>query len=199
MPWPRRYSQIAWVMARMCASLKEPRSEEPRCPLVPKLARCAGSPGSGARPKYSRSRRARSTSISFGAGFPASGESAVAMVPGLPSRSGPARAGSRPHVARVVPEADRGLRRAVVVAERREARRPEQEARAGRGLEPEPAGGERAQEVPAREEQHVAPCRAHPPDDAVGARPDLRRRLAARAAVAEEQPIGALRVDLRAG
>src|SRR6266851_5391371 len=34
MPRPRRYSQIAWVVARMCASVKEPRSGEPRCPLV---------------------------------------------------------------------------------------------------------------------------------------------------------------------
>src|SRR5262245_21164451 len=199
MPWPRRYSQIAWVMARMCASLKEPRSEEPRCPLVPKLTHCAGSPVSGVRPKYSRSRRARSTSISFGAGFPASGESVAAMVPGSPLRDPALRAGSRPHVARGVPEADRGLGRAVVVAELREARRAEQEAGAGGWLEPEPAGRERAQEVPAREEQHVARERADALHDAVGAGPDLRRRLAAGAAVDEDQPIGPLGVDLGAG
>ena len=48
MPWLDRCSQIACVMARMCASLNEPRSEEPRWPLVPKATRCAGSPVSGA-------------------------------------------------------------------------------------------------------------------------------------------------------
>ena len=36
-PCPRRYSQMACVMARMCASLNVPCSGEPRCPLVPKL------------------------------------------------------------------------------------------------------------------------------------------------------------------
>ena len=37
MPCAARYSQIAWVMARMCASVKVPSSEVPRWPLVPKL------------------------------------------------------------------------------------------------------------------------------------------------------------------
>jgi hypothetical protein len=35
------------VIARMCASLNERESDEPRCPLVPKLTRCCASPGSG--------------------------------------------------------------------------------------------------------------------------------------------------------
>jgi hypothetical protein len=35
------------VMATMCPSLKEPRSDEPRCPLVPKLTSCVRSPTSG--------------------------------------------------------------------------------------------------------------------------------------------------------
>src|SRR5271169_1736263 len=35
-PCPLRYSQIACVIARMCASLKAPCSEDPRYPLVPK-------------------------------------------------------------------------------------------------------------------------------------------------------------------
>ena len=39
----------AWVMARTCASLNDPRSDEPRWPLVPKLTRCAASAGSGCR------------------------------------------------------------------------------------------------------------------------------------------------------
>jgi len=31
-----RYRQMAWVMARMCSSLKACLSDEPRCPEVPK-------------------------------------------------------------------------------------------------------------------------------------------------------------------
>src|SRR5271169_3539821 len=61
-------------MARMCASVKVPCSDEPRCPLVPKLTSWLGSFRSGLRSKYSRSRRATSTSISFGASLPARGE-----------------------------------------------------------------------------------------------------------------------------
>jgi len=49
MPWPRRYSQMAWVMAAMWASLNEPRSGDPRWPLVPNRTSWLGSPGSGLR------------------------------------------------------------------------------------------------------------------------------------------------------
>src|ERR1019366_3491414 len=65
---------MAWVMARMCASVKVARSDDPRWPLVPKLTIWVGSRRSGLRSKYSVSSRATSTSISFGAGLPASGE-----------------------------------------------------------------------------------------------------------------------------
>src|SRR5262245_58076377 len=68
---------MAWVMARMCASVNVPLSGVPLCPLVPKLTNWLGSPTSGRRSKYSRSRRARSTSISFGAGCPARVEIAM--------------------------------------------------------------------------------------------------------------------------
>ena len=68
---------MAWVMARMWASVNVPCSGVPRWPLVPKLTSWLGSPRSGLRSKYSRSSRARSTSISFGAGLPASGEIAT--------------------------------------------------------------------------------------------------------------------------
>src|SRR5262245_39797424 len=98
-----------------------------------------------------------------------------------------------------VPQPDRRLRAIVLVAEHREARRPEHEQAGAGGLEPEPARGERAQEVSAREEQHVAVDRAKPRDHAVGARADLGRGFAAGAAVAEEPPVGALCVDLGAG
>ncbi len=46
-PWPCRYSTIAWVVARMCASLKAPSRLDPRCPDVPNATCCAGSSGSG--------------------------------------------------------------------------------------------------------------------------------------------------------
>ena len=46
-PCAARYSAIACVMARMCASVNEPLSGEPRWPLVPKLTSCAGSLRSG--------------------------------------------------------------------------------------------------------------------------------------------------------
>ena len=48
MPWPRRYSQTACVIARMCASLKLRASALPRWPLVPKATRWAGTVTSGA-------------------------------------------------------------------------------------------------------------------------------------------------------
>ena len=41
--------QIACVTAAMWASVNEPRSDEPRCPLVPKLTSWVGSSGSGVR------------------------------------------------------------------------------------------------------------------------------------------------------
>src|SRR5438105_5918794 len=65
----------------MCASLNEPCSGDPRWPLVPKATRCAGSSGSGRRSKYSRLSRDRSTSISFGASLPASGEMVIGRTP----------------------------------------------------------------------------------------------------------------------
>src|SRR5580704_9616497 len=58
----------------MWASVNVPCSDEPRCPLVPKLTNWLGSLRSGRRSKYSRSSRATSTSSSFGAGLPARGE-----------------------------------------------------------------------------------------------------------------------------
>src|SRR5438046_7043030 len=64
----------------MWASLNDRWKGEPRCPLVPKLTRWAGSLGSGRHAKYARSSRARSTSIAFGAGLPASGEIPIRVV-----------------------------------------------------------------------------------------------------------------------
>src|ERR1700736_1543375 len=74
----------------MWASVNDRRNGDPRCPLVPKLTRCAGSSTPGSQSKSSRSSRDRSTSISFGAGLPASGEIAIRVVlPSAPSAAAP--------------------------------------------------------------------------------------------------------------
>ena len=46
-PWVARYSQIAWVVARMWSSLNVAVNADPRCPDVPNDTRCPASPGSG--------------------------------------------------------------------------------------------------------------------------------------------------------
>ena len=50
MPAPARYSQTAWVIARICASLNVLSRLLPRWPLVPNDTRWRGSAGSGVRP-----------------------------------------------------------------------------------------------------------------------------------------------------
>ena len=47
MPWPARYSQMAWVVATMWSSLNVALNAEPRWPDVPNDTRCAASSGSG--------------------------------------------------------------------------------------------------------------------------------------------------------
>src|SRR5215472_17421418 len=64
----------------MWASVNDRWNGEPRCPLVPKLTCWAGSSRSGRHSKYSRSSRGRSTSISLGAGLPASGEIVICLI-----------------------------------------------------------------------------------------------------------------------
>ena len=46
-PCPARYSQMAWVVARIWSSLNVAVNADPRCPDVPNDTRWAGSPGSG--------------------------------------------------------------------------------------------------------------------------------------------------------
>ena len=46
-PCAARYSTMAWVIARMWASLNAPFSAEPRCPDVPNTTCWATSSGSG--------------------------------------------------------------------------------------------------------------------------------------------------------
>ena len=99
-------------------------------------------------------------------------------------------------VTRVVPELVHRFGHVVLVAERAQARGAEQEvASAGRG-QPQPARAEHAQDVTAREQEHVTARRAHARDHPVGARAGVRRRLAVRAAVAKELPTGPSLQDL---
>jgi hypothetical protein len=49
MPFPCRYSQIAWLIASTCHSLKLRSNELPRWPEVPNATRCSGTAGSGRR------------------------------------------------------------------------------------------------------------------------------------------------------
>src|SRR5947207_14846040 len=107
--------------------------------------------------------------------------------------------GLRVHLLRIVPQSNHRLGPVVLVAQRGEARRAQQPISPSRGLEPEPAGGEHPQEMPAREKQDVSPRLPHAAHHAVGPGADLVRRLASRATVAEALPGGALSVDLSAG
>src|SRR5215471_9708571 len=106
--------------------------------------------------------------------------------------------GSRTHVAGIVPQLNHRPRSVVLVAERAQARGLEIEIAGGAGLQPEPARTEHAQDVAAREDQHVSVDGAHLRHYSVGAGPDLRGGLAARATVAEEVPVRALGVDVLA-
>jgi hypothetical protein len=99
-------------------------------------------------------------------------------------------------MARFVPQLDCRRGQVVFIAQRAQARGAQQEVPAARRVETEPAGGEHPQEMPARKNQHVAFDRAHPAHDAVGPRAYLARRLSSGAAVTEELPVRALRMDL---
>src|SRR5271169_1935890 len=96
----------------------------------------------------------------------------------------------------IVPQPDCGLGQFMLIAQRAEARSAQQEVPATRRVETEPAGREYPQEMPARKNQYVAFDRAHPAHDAIGPRADLAWRLSSGAAVTEELPVRALRMDL---
>src|SRR5271166_3636794 len=96
----------------------------------------------------------------------------------------------------IVPKLDCGLGQFMLIAQRAEARSAQQEVPATSRVEAEPAGREHPQEMPARKNQHVAFDRAHPAHDAIGPRAYLARRLSSGAAVTEELPFRALRMDL---
>ena len=84
-----------------------------------------------------------------------------------------------------------------VVAEDIQGPGIEQEVLSGTGRQSEPARCEHTQHVSVGKERHVALDGARPGDHAIHARADLRRCLAARASVAEDQPPRRACVDLR--
>ena len=100
----------------------------------------------------------------------------------------------------VVPEADDGLREIVLVTHDAEAGGVEQQELSGDWFEAEPARGKHAEKVAAGEDEHVALdgalARADFRHDAIGPSGDVARRLSAGAAVAEEEPVGPLGVNL---
>src|SRR5262245_58904160 len=98
----------------------------------------------------------------------------------------------------LIPEPDYWSRWAPFISESAEARCAQHAVPAAdRRFEPEPAGSQYPHEMPAREHQHVALNCAYPGYDAVCSRGHLSRRLAAWAAIAEQLPVGALRLNLR--
>src|SRR6185503_5450100 len=98
----------------------------------------------------------------------------------------------------VVPLANHRPGPVMLVAEDAQPGRAEHEVPARARRQVEPASGEHAQDMSAREEQRVALDRPHPADHTIRARAHLLRRLSARAAVAEELPVRALGPDLGA-
>src|SRR6516164_5203075 len=91
----------------------------------------------------------------------------------------------------VVPQADHWLAEVVLVSQDAEGGGAQHKVAPPNRVEAEPAGSEHAQEMRTRKQQNVAVDGAHAADDALG------RRLAARAAVAEQPPIGVLLEYLR--
>ena len=79
----------------------------------------------------------------------------------------------------------------VLVAERAQARRAEQEVAPPAGGSPSQRAASTRRMCPLENSEHVARrCRAHPRDHPVGARADVRRRFAAGTAVAKKLPAG---------
>src|SRR6202011_5144953 len=97
----------------------------------------------------------------------------------------------------LVPESDHGV--GVLIAEDAEGRGLQRIVAATFGWLAEPAGGEHTQHVSVSKDQHVTVNAAHLGEHPVGAAADILPRLAARAAVAPQRPVGLERLDLLGG
>src|SRR5271166_1888199 len=111
-------------------------------------------------------------------------------------RDAASRVSLRNHVMIVIPKPDHRLRKIVFITKCAKAGRTQQEilARASQS-ERQPAGGQNANEVSVGKQQYVRRNRAETLEYAVRARAYLRRRFAARGAVAEQLPVGMIGVD----
>src|SRR5262245_44781186 len=108
------------------------------------------------------------------------------------------RSSSRPDrdLVRLVPQPYHRFGEGMFRAELAEARGAQQEVTTGRCFETQPARGKHSQKVGAREYGQVSLQGSHSADDPVGSDAHLIRGFSARATVAEQLPIRALRVDL---
>src|SRR5579864_2641299 len=95
----------------------------------------------------------------------------------------------------LVPQFDRRLVLVVLVAEDADARRAEHEKAPLRGRKAEPARRQDSQDMAARKHDRRGLGRAQAGDDPIGAGAYVGRLLAIRAAVAEQEPAGALGHD----
>src|SRR5260221_5589269 len=91
-------------------------------------------------------------------------------------------------VGRIVPEADDGAIRCLLVSDDTQGGGVEREVLAGGGGEVEPAGGQNAEEMAAGEEQGGRVESAEAGDDAIGAGGDVGDGFAVWAAIAEDTP-----------
>src|SRR6516162_2496396 len=100
-------------------------------------------------------------------------------------------------VTRFIPQPDHRSREAPFIAQGAQTGGAEHEGPGmDRQLEADPAGGQGPKEMVAGKQQHVSLDRAEPAHSAVSPGGDLGRRFPARAAVAEQVPVGALSADL---
>src|SRR5262244_2197391 len=96
----------------------------------------------------------------------------------------------------LVPQPDCRLLKTVFIAQRAQARRTQHERPGVECVDPNPARGQHAEEMPAGKKENVSWQPSQAIHDAIGARGDLLRRFAPRTAIAEEFPIWTLRADL---
>src|SRR5262245_60265932 len=100
-------------------------------------------------------------------------------------------------MASLIPLPNHRPRLATLISLGTQARSAQHEVSAVRAcFDPEPAGGQHSHEMPARKQQHISLNRSHTAHHAVSPRGDLGRRFTSRTAIAEQLPIGALRLDL---
>src|SRR6476660_4264914 len=96
----------------------------------------------------------------------------------------------------VVPKVDRGLLRAVFIAQAAQASRTEHERSAEQRFQPNPTRSQYSKKVAAREKQNVSGNFTDALHDTVCPRRNVFWRFAARAAIAEQLPVRAFCKDL---